>query len=115
MSNPKRPNLAELLNPADETEGQGTEPVAEFIPAPALAPVHVLKTPARKSRREDTPAPTGEIDRVGLYLPKAVAKEIKFVAFTHDRKAHDIYLEAVDMVLKKYGRPSIRDLSGKTR
>lgn len=99
MANPKRASLAELLTPAVEADtGQGDlgpEPDAGFMSA----------TPA--ARVSATTA------RVGLYLAPAVAREVKLVAFTHDRKPHDIYLEAVDLVLKKYGRPSIRELSTK--
>jgi hypothetical protein len=95
MASPKRPSLAELLTPdTTQTEGQG----AEIAAAPAA------------SQADKPPA---DYARVGLYLPPAVAKEIKLVAFTHDRKAHDIYLEAVELVLQKYGRPSIRELSRK--
>lgn len=98
MANPKRASLAELLTPIDEPVTQGAEtstPVA-----------------AERSVSAADKAPT-DYARVGLYLPPAVAKEIKFVAFSHDCKAHDIYMEAVDLVLKKYGRKSIKELSAK--
>lgn len=100
MANPKRANLAELMTPIDDQAGQGGG-------IEALAP---LATADRVSAADKPPA---DYARVGLYLPPAVAKEIKYVAFSHDCKAHDIYMEAVDLVLKKYGRKSIKELSGK--
>lgn len=103
MANPKRASLAELLTPV-EPEGQGAEVLA-------LDPVAEVPSGAeRRSAAEKAPA---DFARVGLYLHPAVAKEIKLVAFSHDCKAHDIYLEAVDLVLRKYGRKSIKELSAK--
>ena len=103
MANPKRASLAELLTPSEAlVGGQGSEtaPTDDLPPTPEARGRAPGKAPA-------------DFARVGLYLPPRVAKEIKMVAFTHDRKAHDIYLEAVDLVLRKYGRASIRELSTK--
>lgn len=102
MANPKRASLAELLASAEpEQEGQGAETRPDEVSAPIAG------------RKDESEKGTAGFSRVGLYLHPAVAKEIKLVAFTHDRKAHDIYLEAVDLVLKKYGRKSIKELSVK--
>lgn len=51
--------------------------------------------------------------RVGLYLHPAVKREIDIIAFTLEKKPHDIYLEAVDLVLQRYGRKSVAALKGK--
>ena len=99
MANPKRASLADLLTPMAEETGQGGPEGAEHA------------VPQRGVGSADKPP--ADYARVGLYLPPAVAKEIKFVAFSHDCKAHDIYMEAVDLVLKKYGRKSIKELSAK--
>jgi hypothetical protein len=90
MANPKRASLTALL-------AQAAGPQADAAPLVAVQP-------APEGKAATPPA------RVGLYLDRAVAREIKLVAFTHDCKVHDIYMEAVDLVLKKYGRPSIQDL-----
>lgn len=102
MASPKRASLAELLVPIETpSEGQGGDaPTAESSPVENVA-------------RADAAKPPAHFSRVGLYLHPAVAKEIKLVAFSHDCKAHDIYLEAVDLVLRKYGRKSIKELSAK--
>ena len=47
---------------------------------------------------------------VSLYLPKAVQREVKLIAIGRDLKAHDIYIEAVDMILRHYGRPTVAEL-----
>ncbi len=48
---------------------------------------------------------------MSLYIGKAVQREIKAIALEYDRRPHDVLLEAVDLVLAKYGRPSISELS----
>lgn len=87
------------------SEIMASEPVAAPAPKPA----------AKARNKEAAPAAKGQggSGRISLYLPPAVAKEIKAVAFHHDVKAHDIYVEAVELVLKKYGRPSFKELAEK--
>ena len=68
---------------------------------------------AREKEAAEAPKGQGKTGRVSLYLPPAVAKEIKAVAFHHDVKPHDVYVEAVELVLKKYGRPSFKELADK--
>jgi hypothetical protein len=59
------------------------------------------------------PEPQVRKDRphVSLYLDKAVQKTIKSIALEYDRKPHDIYLEAVNLVLARYGRPPIENIA----
>jgi len=40
-----------------------------------------------------------------------VQRVIKEVALQYDKKPHDLYLEAIDLMLTHYGRASIKDLS----
>ena len=47
-----------------------------------------------------------------LYVSKPVLREIKRLAIDSDRKPHDLYIEALDLLLRKYGRPSVAELSG---
>ena len=46
-----------------------------------------------------------------LYLHPAVRKAIREIAFQFDRKPHDLYLEGIDMMLTKYSKPSVAELS----
>jgi hypothetical protein len=49
---------------------------------------------------------------MSLYVGKRVQRVLKEIALEYDRKPHDILIEAVDLVLKRYGRPTIAKLSG---
>jgi hypothetical protein len=48
---------------------------------------------------------------VSLYLDKRVQKVIKEIALAYDRKPHDLYIEAVNMLLKSYGKGSVTDIA----
>lgn len=134
MSKPARAKLSDLMGSLEAEVPPAPQKEPESAPLVALQPV-----PVPVARQEPVAAPAvskpespvvaeqkviapetaadkkaqkvADLDRVGLYLPPIVAKEIKKIAFAHDKKAHDIYLQAVDMVLKKYGRPSIKELT----
>ena len=62
--------------------------------------------PANGHRRPFTP-------HTSVYLSKPVLREIKRIAVDFDRKPHDVLIEAINLVLAKYGRPSIAELEGK--
>jgi hypothetical protein len=62
-------------------------PPATEAPAPA--------TSARKAR--------ADIVHTSIYLPKAMHRKLREVAFTTDRKVHDIILEGIEAALRKYG------------
>ena len=47
---------------------------------------------------------------MSLYVGKRVQRASKEIALEYDRKAHDILIEAVDMVLQRYGRPAVAEL-----
>lgn len=85
------------LSAALAREGEGTEPHA-----PGAAAV----TP------DVTPAPSGpETVRYTAYLPKPVYRQLKELAYTHDRKMHDFVLEGLDLVFKEHGLRSIKELT----
>ena len=88
----------------------GTQPTEP--PAAEAAKVVELKQPPQST---SIPVPTahGRKDRphVSLYLDKKVQRAIKEVALQYDKKPHDLYLEAIDLMLTHYGRASIKDLS----
>jgi hypothetical protein len=50
---------------------------------------------------------------VSVYIHPIVIKEFKQLALNLDRRTHDFYLEGFDLVLHKYGRPSIAELMKK--
>jgi hypothetical protein len=66
------------------------------LDAPSAAPAtEAPATPARKAR--------ADIVHTSIYLPKTVHRKLREVAFTTDRKVHDIILEGIDAALRKYG------------
>jgi len=48
---------------------------------------------------------------MSLYLSKKAQKALKEIALEYDRKSHDILIEAVNLVLQRYGRPTVAELS----
>jgi hypothetical protein len=48
-----------------------------------------------------------------LYLHPQVRRAIREIAFQYDRKPHDLYLEGIDMMLAKYGKPGHAELAGR--
>lgn len=55
--------------------------------------------------------PPKKVAKVMLYLPPKVARKIKEIAFTEDRKANDIYLAALDLYLRNQGHGGVKDVS----
>lgn len=92
--------------------GMLAEPEADMASVHTLAQEHAA--PAPSSQDEAHASANGKpYKRVGLYLDPTVKREIDTIAFTHERKPHDLYLEAIDLLLKKYGRASILELEKK--
>ena len=75
------------------------------------APVEVPKSEAAA----DLPPvkPTKAVAKVMIYMPPKVARKFKEMAFTEDRKANDIYLEALDLYLTKRGHGGISGVTGR--
>ena len=60
----------------------------------------------------NTVRPRRDKPHVSLYLAKAVQREIKRIAIDYDCKPHDLLIEAVNLMLAKYGRPCIAEILG---
>lgn len=61
---------------------------------------------------EATPVPGApETVRYTAYLPRPVYRQLKELAFTHDRKMHEFVLEGLDLVFREHGLRSIHDLT----
>ena len=67
-------------------------PVAEPAPAPVATP----------------PKPTKKYAKMMLYTHPKVARKIKEIAFTDDKKANDVILEALDLYFAKVGHTGIK-------
>lgn len=78
------------------------KPVQEEAPAPKPEPV-VAAPKKPKSEPKSRP-------HTSLYVSKAVQKMIRRIAWDTEKRPHDVLLEAVDDVLRKYGKPGIKEL-----
>lgn len=63
------------------------------------------------------PAPTAPAaktyEKATVYLPRAAAKRLKQMALDHDKRVNDLLQEGVDLMLAKYGQPSLKEFEGK--
>lgn len=92
MAPPKRNSALEALTggahkaatPAPSVQAEAAPPEPET----ASAPPH---------------KPAKDIAKVMLYLHPKVARKFKEIAFIEDRKAHDVYLDALDAYLTQQG------------
>lgn len=91
----KRPSLLEL---AQNGSTSSRDDVVTLKPAdvPPLSPA--------KQPRSSQP-------HMSLYVGKAVQRELKQIALEYDRRPHDVLIEAVDLVLARYGRAGVAELS----
>ena len=95
----KRTSLDSLLeDPAEEFESQSKT-------GRKLDQNH-LANPAKEQLTKRRPG----IKQPALYLKNPVHKQLKLLAFEEDKKMHDLFLEAIDMLLADRGLPSIREL-----
>ena len=94
MSPPKR-------NAALEALGGVPKPVE------APAPIQAAPEPAAPAK------PSKDVAKVMLYLHPKVARKFKEIAFTEDRKAHDVYLDALDAYLTAQGHGGLKGVSGR--
>lgn len=49
------------------------------------------------------------IDKLTVYVPRAAAKRLKQMALDHDRRVNDFLREGVELMLAKYGQPSLAE------
>lgn len=91
------PPTADAPAPLASVPAVGSEASA----SPAETPV-VAATPAKPSR---------DVAKVMLYLPPRVARKFKEIAFHEERKAHDVYLEALDLYLTQQGYGGLKGVS----
>lgn len=57
--------------------------------------------------------PAKDVAKVMLYLHPKVARKFKEIAFTEDRKAHDVYLDALDAYLEAQGHGGLKGVTGR--
>lgn len=89
-----------------------TQPAAAAIPAdPKVVPMVAETAPAKPAKA--SAGNTENQTRVMVYLPPKVARKFKEMAFFENRKANDLYLDAVDAYLTKQGHGGIKGVTGR--
>ena len=69
--------------------------------SPPVAPDAEVSTPKpARAKREG-------IVHTSIYVPRPVYQKLREIAFTQERKVHDIIMEGIDAALQKYGHPGI--------
>jgi len=57
--------------------------------------------------------PSKTVAKVVVYMPPKVARKFKEIAFTEDRKANDVYLEALDLYLTQQGHGGLKGVTSR--
>jgi len=69
--------------------------------SPPVAPDAEVSTPKpARAKREG-------IVHTSIYVPRPVYQKLREIAFTQERKVHDVIMEGIDAALQKYGHPAI--------
>src|SRR4051794_25434863 len=93
------------------------------------AALEALGAAAPKEATAAAPTPAGEesdnvvtlkptkpgkaVAKVMIYMPPKVARKFKEIAFTEDRKANDVYLEALDLYLTQQGHGGLKGVTNR--
>jgi hypothetical protein len=83
------------------------EALGAVAPSPVLVPIAVEPEPLPPVK------PAKAVAKVMVYMPSKVARKFKEIAFIEDRKANDIYLEALDLYLTKQGHGGLDGVTGR--
>ena len=71
--------------------------------SPAAPELEVAIPKPTRTKREG-------IVHTSIYVPRPVYQKLREIAFTQERKVHDIIMEGIDAALQKYGHPAIAAL-----
>lgn len=114
----KRPSVFDTLDLTGDSPPAAAElPASNVVPLPAGEPskdVPAAAAPAPKLSAKPKARP--EVQHTSIYVPKVAYRKIREIANTEDRKPHDVIMEGIDLVLAKYGYPSLAEFKkGKKR
>ena len=91
----KRPSVIDNLDLAGETGA-------------SVAPSNVV--PLQSTEVPVIPKPRPDVQHTSIYVPRLAYRKIRDIANSRDCKPHDVIMEGIDLVLRKYGFPSIAEL-----
>ena len=122
MSKPHRVSLNDLIQndvaPGVQAAASAPREVAAVELPPPPAPAVSAPAPGASTRSAPVRAPRGPTLRartkqLSLYLEEPVYEELRNLAFSERVKMHQLIVEGVDLMLRKRGHPSIKDLMKK--
>lgn len=117
MSKPLKPNLKAIIasgaEPAPrEPEPQVSAPVAK-APTPTVVAMNAPRSPAKAAAPVER-AGQGTLKerarQMSLYLEPAVYEQLRELAYTERTKIHPLLIEAIDLLFKKRGLKSVKQL-----
>ena len=76
---------------------------------PKVQPV-VVPLPTAEEETRSPAKPTKTVAKVMLYVHPKVARKFKEMAFIEDRKANDVYLDALDSYLIQQGHGGLKSV-----
>jgi hypothetical protein len=71
-------------------------------PRPVLAPEPMSSPPNKAASKRHS--------KVMVYLHPKVARKFKEIAFVEERKANEVYLDALDLYLRQQGHGGLKDV-----
>jgi hypothetical protein len=80
--------------------------------APPPEPERVVTLPQHQPIPPRRPRLKERTHAISVYLEPPVFERLRILAFEERTKMHTLMLEAVDLLLKKRGQPSIKKLTG---
>lgn len=76
---------------------------------PAASEVSVAGNVVSMSPTSTKPA----TEKATVYLPRAAMKRIKQMALDQDKRINDLLQEGIDLMLSRYGQPSLKEFKSK--
>ena len=74
----------------------------------------VGESPAAPELEVEMPKPTRAkregVVHTSIYVPRPVYQKLREIAFTQERKVHDVIMEGIDAALRKYGHAGVEAL-----
>lgn len=104
--------VAPAVEPSPKIPARVEDAPSAEVPAPAR---EIVSLKPRQSLSTEKPAKQRTLKQrahqLSLYLEPAVYNALREIAYVERTKLHPLILEAIDMLLKKRGSPSIKQLT----
>lgn len=102
MASPKKNAALEALMKGTPAASVAPVPVPAEGQAAPLPPVEAAPLSAAPAK------PAKDVAKIMLYLHPKVARKFKEMGFVEERKAHDVYLAALDLYLTQQGHGGLK-------